>query len=249
MKVCRICKKCNKEFDNEFSFCPFCGEKYISNKITTQQVVNNTPPKIPISETPKLKTCLSCRKNVPQDDKYCQFCGAEFLSFKKQNGNEPQTFNRTTQIQPIAEKEKSDSVKWYNKTSVAAATAIIGIIACFLIGICMGTGNNSENDTINPKYAKAVDTTKELFEERGYLCWTEGYTFDKCTTQARSYLYDHYGEKFQNTCAFVYTKDFVKTYYVYGYTNSGRLFLVTIIHQPEDSPKWKVKDAIVYKNE
>lgn len=245
MKVCRICKKCNKEFDNEFSFCPFCGEKYISNKITTQQVVNNTPQKIPISETPKLKTCLSCRKNIPQDDKYCQFCGAEFLSFKKQNGNEPQTFNRTTQIQPIAEKEKNDSVKWYNKTSVAAATAIIGIIACFLIGICMGIRNNSESKKIKQENEDNIRYIIAMMEIDGWTCIKDGYTFEKCAEVSRTYLGYNYDEDFYDNHVVVTTKDH-EIYYLSGFSKSGKAIDVCIGHS---APDWYIIDASVYKKD
>ena len=119
---------------------------------------------------------------------------------------------------------------------------IIQVILIFLIGILMWSVffyflflyDPSENSS-EESYDKKIEEKEQLNQ--------------KNAKTARSYLYDHYGEGFHYTCAFVYTKDLVKTYYVSGYTNSGRNFVVTIIHQDDKSPQWKVTDAIVYKNE
>lgn len=182
-----------------------------------------------------MKKCEKCWKEFDDAYFYCPYCGKRYKDKK--------------------EKKKKE---------------IIQVILIFLIGILMWSvffyflflydpSENSpeasydkkieEKEQLNQKNAKTVDIMVETFEELGYLCWTDGYTFDKCTNAARSYLYDHYGEGFHYTCAFVYTEDLVKTYYVSGYTNSGRNFVVTIIHQDDKSPQWKVTDAIVYKNE
>ena len=51
----KICSNCNKEFDDEFNFCPFCGSQY--GKIE----------------------CPNCHKLLNKASPFCGYCGHELI--------------------------------------------------------------------------------------------------------------------------------------------------------------------------
>lgn len=88
---------------------------------------------------------------------------------------------------------------------------------------------------------------KRLLEKDGFLCTTmfdkETYTFDKCSEAATKYLLQKYNETFFDSNAVVSTKN-LTTYYISGFTSSGKAFDITIIHS---APDWIAIDGNVYE--
>lgn len=58
------CKHCEKEVNEDFIYCPYCGEK-LDNKIV----------------------CPKCKKEIPNSAHYCRYCGHSFLSNKSINAS------------------------------------------------------------------------------------------------------------------------------------------------------------------
>ena len=77
----KICSNCNKEFDDEFNFCPFCGTQY--GKIE----------------------CPNCHKLLNKASPFCGYCGHE-LSVKesdiKENNAKPNLQNIYNLIMKIS---------------------------------------------------------------------------------------------------------------------------------------------------
>ena len=77
----KICSNCNKEFDDEFNFCPFCGSQY--EKIE----------------------CPNCHKLLNKASHFCGYCGHE-LSIKesdiKENNAKPNLQNIYNLIMKIS---------------------------------------------------------------------------------------------------------------------------------------------------
>ena len=55
----KICSNCNKEFDDEFNFCPFCGSRY--GKIE----------------------CPNCHKLLDASCSFCGYCGHKLINNKE----------------------------------------------------------------------------------------------------------------------------------------------------------------------
>lgn len=177
-----------------------------------------------------MKTCNNCSKSIDDDFLFCPHCGIKIEEPK----NEPIAEN---------EKAKTENVKWYNKTSVAVATVIVGIIAWILIIICMGTGNNSESKKIKQENEDNIRYIIAMMEIDGWTCIKDGYIFEKCAEVSRAYLGYNYAEDFYDNHVVVTTKD-LKIYYLSGFTKSGKSIDVCIGHS---APDWYIIDASVYE--
>ena len=77
----KICSNCNKEFDDEFNFCPFCGSQY--GKIE----------------------CPNCHKLLNKASPFCGYCGHELIikeSDIKENNTKPNLSNIYNMIMKIS---------------------------------------------------------------------------------------------------------------------------------------------------
>lgn len=110
------------------------------------------------------------------------------------------------------------------------------------------------NDDDNPSYDKDIssdgnksdytDGLAEEYERKGFIVSKDGYTYDRCTDTAATYLRTKYGYRFDDSETLVVMKPSnLSTYYVVGLTTGGKLFTVSILHM--DDGTWGVITAKV----
>ena len=110
------------------------------------------------------------------------------------------------------------------------------------------------NDDDNPSYEKDIsndgnksdytDGLAEEYERKGFIVSKDGYTYDRCTDTAATYLRTKYGYRFDDSETLVVMKPSnLSTYYVVGLTTGGKLFTVSILHM--DDGTWGVITAKV----
>ena len=89
-----------------------------------------------------------------------------------------------------------------------------------------------------------TDGLAEEYERKGFIVSKDGYTYDRCTDTAATYLRTKYGYRFDDSETLVVMKPSnLSTYYVVGLTTGGKLFTVSILHM--DDGTWGVITAKV----
>ena len=89
----KYCKNCNKEFDEESNFCPFCGS------------VLSVPEK-------HVKTCSVCGKELEEETNFCPICGNPLTTPKseiKEDANQESTPPTTQSESDNKEETKQES--------------------------------------------------------------------------------------------------------------------------------------------
>jgi uncharacterized membrane protein YhaH (DUF805 family)/RNA polymerase subunit RPABC4/transcription elongation factor Spt4 len=103
----KLCQKCNKEFDNEVDFCPYCGNSTVEVKEEPKELVchhcgtqlvgdedfcpNCGSPIVEVKETP---ACPYCGMPLEGDEDHCPVCGMEIISYP----SEPLITEKTSEI-------------------------------------------------------------------------------------------------------------------------------------------------------
>lgn len=112
----KLCKNCNKQFDNEVDFCPYCGSRTVELK-----------------EKHKKPSCLKCGAPLEGDEDFCPNCGAKIFQHK-------QPTNPTKPIIKSEVKSPSDSVensKVFKQRRMGRAPYLIFSVVWIIVVIFM----------------------------------------------------------------------------------------------------------------
>lgn len=77
MKKVFICGNCNNRIEDT-NYCPYCGAKFIQEKIIEEQEEDNKNNKLSYK-------CPDCNKKIKEESLYCPYCGKNLQ--KKHNND------------------------------------------------------------------------------------------------------------------------------------------------------------------
>ena len=60
-----ICPKCNSHYNNNFKFCPYCGNELITKKNNVRKMI-----------------CPNCNRNYNNDYNFCPYCSEELIQIE-----------------------------------------------------------------------------------------------------------------------------------------------------------------------
>ena len=86
----KVCSKCQKEFNDDFKFCPFCGNRQDGKKV-----------------------CSNCKEEMPEDFLFCYKCGYSFNNRKADNIQAVNNNLKTENMQAVNnnQNQKTDNIQ------------------------------------------------------------------------------------------------------------------------------------------